>query len=182
MVQKSFLKLTKWCTRQSKWCVPLQTGLARTVKEAVRSAEIAERLEHFLSLHASPRGGSATGERAYCHSVIWKVLKLLPEALKFDHHQLALPPNCTSIVSILSGHTWCSAPCYTNVYVPHNLGICAISRLHNTCMCSISRLHKPRVRNLKIVSADSERYGRIMLCVDKQQKRSRSRSKFACRS
>ena len=29
VVQKGFLELTKWCTRQTKWCVPLQKGLAR---------------------------------------------------------------------------------------------------------------------------------------------------------
>ena len=71
MVQKDFLELTKWCTRQTKWCAPLQNSPSEnTVKEAVRSAEVAEWLEHSLSLHASPRGGSATGERVYCHSVI----------------------------------------------------------------------------------------------------------------
>ena len=30
-VQKGFLELTKWCTRQTKWCAPLQKGLARTL-------------------------------------------------------------------------------------------------------------------------------------------------------
>ena len=31
VVQKGFLELTKWCTRQTKWCVPLQKGQARTL-------------------------------------------------------------------------------------------------------------------------------------------------------
>ena len=31
VVQKGFLELTKWCTRQAKWCAPLRKGLARTL-------------------------------------------------------------------------------------------------------------------------------------------------------
>ena len=27
VVQQSFLEVTKWCTRQTKWCAPLQKGL-----------------------------------------------------------------------------------------------------------------------------------------------------------
>ena len=30
-VQKIFMELAKWCTRQTKWCAPLQKGLARTL-------------------------------------------------------------------------------------------------------------------------------------------------------
>jgi len=31
VVQKGFLELTKWCTRQTKWCVPLHKGLGTTL-------------------------------------------------------------------------------------------------------------------------------------------------------
>jgi len=32
VVQKGFLELIKWCTRQTKWCVPLQKGLGVWVR------------------------------------------------------------------------------------------------------------------------------------------------------
>ena len=44
--KKGFLELTKWCTRQTKWCVPLQKGLARILPLIFRPYRHL-RLEHY---------------------------------------------------------------------------------------------------------------------------------------
>ena len=86
VVQKGFLELTKWCTRQTKWYAPLHKGLARTLarvqptscvsNECPRARAVLSRPDFQSHVCPTTQNHNARGKEATCVDVSYVALQV----------------------------------------------------------------------------------------------------------